>query len=877
MRHLITTALLFVAICAKAQFEGVIVNEISKDYVELLVVGKKTCDDSTVNLRGWILDDNNGWFGSDATGTHGNVGHLRLSFNSLHWGAVPYGSIILVYNEKNRHPAIPPDDFIDSNHDYLYVLPGTVHLDEDNAVPAAGTTSFASYKSFYISGAQSSWDRMILDDKSDAFVIVDPSAPDRPHFAVAWGGLSNGLRATLGKAGGIFKPAVSMAAGNIFLNNSKYADAANFLSGNSPTPGYPNTPENEAWIEAMRGGAKPFLNIHDPGVCAPGTINLTSPSITANSSIGITLSYWQDVNATIPLSNPAAVGAGIYYIQAENAIGCKTIKPVTAYIVNKPPAPELSVHDFCNNTSTLKAEWVVNNATIEWSNGFAGNEITVTQPGNYTAVQNLYGCKSEPKTVVANPKSTPTMFINAPAVFCGATGSINISAQGGVPPYKYSIDGKTFGSNPAFSSVPAGTYSVMVIDKEGCTAVSSVNLISNTFSGSASSQVVPCGQTGSITVSATSQFPPLVYSINGAPFVASNVFTNLNAGTYSITIRDNTGCTTVVSASVTTFNPIVATAIASPIPCGKTGSITVNVSNGNAPYQYSINGAPFSFVNTFTGLTEGAYNIVVKDALGCTGSAYLNLVQLKSTVTSNVKAVVEPCIGSAALHMSASGGLPPYTFSIDNGSFKSSILEENITPGNHIVYAKDASGCLSSPSSALVYIPPIFSANMNINAGSVRWGDMVTTTVTGNNSFTTVSWLPREMFSNQSATSQTFKADTSVVVIAVCKSIDGCIDTVRAKINVTPLTDVFIPSAFTPNGDGKNDIFRVIAHAVKSAEFRVYNRWGQLVFNTNDIYKGWDGNVGKAAQPSDVYVYTLRMEKADGTIVNRKGTVTLIR
>jgi gliding motility-associated-like protein len=89
-----------------------------------------------------------------------------------------------------------------------------------------------------------------------------------------------------------------------------------------------------------------------------------------------------------------------------------------------------------------------------------------------------------------------------------------------------------------------------------------------------------------------------------------------------------------------------------------------------------------------------------------------------------------------------------------------------------------------------------------------------------------------------------------------------------------------IPNAFTPNGDGKNDVFRIKGVQVENItkfNFQIFNRWGQLVFSTTDILKGWDGTyIGKNC-PADVYSWVIYYEDSKKTKVSNKGTITLVR
>jgi gliding motility-associated-like protein len=105
----------------------------------------------------------------------------------------------------------------------------------------------------------------------------------------------------------------------------------------------------------------------------------------------------------------------------------------------------------------------------------------------------------------------------------------------------------------------------------------------------------------------------------------------------------------------------------------------------------------------------------------------------------------------------------------------------------------------------------------------------------------------------------------------------GCIDTVCQNVPaiVLPLLDV--PNAFSPNGDGKNDQVRVRGFGIGKMMFRIYNRWGQVVFETADPNQGWDGRFKGTPQPVDVYAYTLDVQFTDGTKKTKQGDITLLR
>ena len=105
----------------------------------------------------------------------------------------------------------------------------------------------------------------------------------------------------------------------------------------------------------------------------------------------------------------------------------------------------------------------------------------------------------------------------------------------------------------------------------------------------------------------------------------------------------------------------------------------------------------------------------------------------------------------------------------------------------------------------------------------------------------------------------------------------GCdgVDSVRIRYMKGP--EIYVPTAFTPNGDGKNDRLHFYPAGYEPENFTVYNRWGAIVFTTKDVSQGWDGKLRGKEQPTGVYIWTVSARAYDGTKVNLKGTVTLIR
>ncbi len=145
--------------------------------------------------------------------------------------------------------------------------------------------------------------------------------------------------------------------------------------------------------------------------------------------------------------------------------------------------------------------------------------------------------------------------------------------------------------------------------------------------------------------------------------------------------------------------------------------------------------------------------------------------------------------------------------------------------------------------------------------------------------YSVLAWQPEGLFADQSAMSQRFAADTTHRYAVIGKSAYGCLDTAEVWITVNPIP--FLPSAFTPDGDGRNDYFRLRnwGDILEIREFRIYDRWGKTIWQGSGsaALQGWDGTVGGSSAPVGVYFYRLTFRSPDNSIVVLKGDLTLLR
>jgi hypothetical protein len=200
-------------------------------------------------------------------------------------------------------------------------------------------------------------------------------------------------------------------------------------------------------------------------------------------------------------------------------------------------------------------------------------------------------------------------------------GSIDLTVEGGRPPYTYSWSNRS--KSQDISSLGPGTYSVTVRDAAGVKSSKSFTVVNPSLLVLSSSQtdISSCGssESGSITPSATGGKAPYQFSLSTGQELVAGKFIGLTAGTYTLTVRDANDCSKTKSVTINQDSSIAFTSIHSNVSsCSVKGSITVTASGGQSPYQYSKDGGlTWQVSNLFTGLEAKSYPIVVKDLPGC--------------------------------------------------------------------------------------------------------------------------------------------------------------------------------------------------------------------------------------------------------------------
>lgn len=473
----------------------------------------------------------------------------------------------------------------------------------------------------------------------------------------------------------------------------------------------------------------------------------------------------------------------------------------------------------------------------------------------------------------AGPDATLTCLINSVTLTASSTtAGVSFAWSNGINTTTNSI-------------TSAGTYTVTVTDLgNGCTSSDQAIVTSNTTAPNANAgpdAILTCA-VSSVTLTASSTTAGVNFIWSTGDVTLSIMVNAVN--TYTVTVTDATnGCTASDQAVVTLNNtPPVADAGPDKIISCVTNGITLDgfSATTNAVYNWSGSGI-VSGANTATPFVNllGTYTLVVTDPLnGCTASDAANVVDPNAIVlTADV--VDNPCVqlstGQIDLHVN--GGLFPFNYLWNTNAVTEDL--SNLHGGTYSVTVTDNNGCTASDS--YVLMEGTFSVDAQQSA-TINLGEMVqlTGTTTGGTGQESYLWIPDYNLSCQECTSPIASPYSDVVYILQATDVNGCTDYDSVKIQVIPIHDIFIPNVFTPNGDGNNDYFEVFGNKKtwKQFEVQVFNRWGEKVYESNDMNFKWDGIYKSKPSPASVYVYQIHLVYLDNfTDKIYKGSVTLVR
>lgn len=336
-------------------------------------------------------------------------------------------------------------------------------------------------------------------------------------------------------------------------------------------------------------------------------------------------------------------------------------------------------------------------------------------------------------------------------------------------------------------------------------------------------------------------------------------------------------CRTASKVLSVTINPNPVTTAKSNSPVCEGGLLTLTATGGT---QYAWTG-----VSGFTGngavvninnvqLTQaGKYYVTVTSAANCTHNDSVTTVVNPSPTAVVASASENICLGDN-VPLNASGG-NSYEWMPADGLSSASIADPVASPVDTVLYQVIVSNGFACSDTTDVTVNvaslPFVDAGPN---KAILEGDVVTLEGSGSGQDVDYVWTPMTSMNSGDVLRPEVSPPVTTIYTLTGTSTLGCGEAFD-QMQVTVYKDIFVPNAFSPNNDGVNEVWRVPAlAAVKSVDLRVYNRYGQMIFQTSDGAKGWDGKFNGIDQPVGTYVYMLRVDEGKRLL---KGTITLVR
>jgi gliding motility-associated-like protein len=627
---------------------------------------------------------------------------------------------------------------------------------------------------------------------------------------------------------------------------------------------------------------------------ATGSIDLTVNGATPPYTFA-----WSDGATTEDL---AALLAGAYSVTVTDANGCTetlsaTIAEPPAFVIAQTGMTPTECSYSCDGNASVLATGGTPypyGYNYVWNDGQTAPSALNLCAGAYSVTAtDENGCTATFSVTVTSPTAiTPSVSTTPISCFNGSDGTATASASGGTPGYDYLWNTGNVG--PFQVNLPRGNVFVTVTDANGCT-VSTSSFVSspNPLSGNPSFVDAACADlaNGAIALNPTGGTAPYFYQWSDGQTTA--VAIGVGAGfPMNVTLTDGNGCdTTYFALEVGEPLPLqmIASVLNDPFCAGAaTGAATATVFGGTPVYSFEWDlNTPGQTVTTFT---AGVHTVTVTDANGCSTVDTVTIQDPPPVVglfTANSVVCFGEETGSIAVD-TIFGGTGPYAVSIDGEDYFPNINAGyqfgGLVSGSYQAYVTDLYGC--GDTVALNIAQP---AEVQLFVGldtTIQLGDsvLISATIASAPEGYTLTWTPATALSCDDCLETVAMPFATTQYTLTWADTNGCTGFDQITVTVNPERRVFIPTAFSPNDDGLNDVFMVYGGTgvYSLRNFQIFDRWGELMFSRadvlpNDPMQGWDGTFkGKLMNPG-AFVYFVEVEFADGKVLMYKGDINLIR
>ncbi len=642
------------------------------------------------------------------------------------------------------------------------------------------------------------------------------------------------------------------------------------------------------------------------GSVTPDTCNAGNGTAVVNVISGglAPYTYQWDSDADDPTAQRATgLSPGSHQVIVTDVNGCQgtltVVIPFTQNLFSGRVAPTDPACFGESNGSALASGSGGNGAyTYNWAAPISATGALAPNlpPGTYSVtITDAEGpaCTTTQTFTINEPGSIRVAFEAEKAASCrSADGRATAIPSGGTPPYTIVWQTNPPQTGATIENLLPGVYLVEVTDTNGCATSDRmvVPSLPGPFFEVNVAQQDDCGLgQGIARVNITQGVAPYEiqwWTVPEQPDTNGLVAYNLTQGVFRVVVMGADSCVEQAVFGITGNPPLEVTGEETvPEYCRLAdGTASVAFQGGTPPYSYEWTTSPVQTTQTASGLIPGPYQVTVRDALDCT-LRHTVVVDDTPGFTLAVETDDVDCYeaNNGAAVALAAGGRPPFTYQWEPGPLAASSQIEGLSPGAYNVTVRDSEGCerrsfgvVSGPGpleAAFAFAPDTLTpivlssagfafTNRSTGADEYLWdfGD-------GNISS---DFSPFHVYENPGV---------YFVTLSVSNNNRLCTDDViHGPFLVVEDATLFVPDAFSPNGDGFNDLFEVKGEYVENYQLQIFDRWGAEIFRATSLAAFWDGQLPSGGSaPTGVYVYRLTAVGIGNKKIEQSGSITLIR
>jgi gliding motility-associated-like protein len=634
---------------------------------------------------------------------------------------------------------------------------------------------------------------------------------------------------------------------------------------------------NTTWAAQLDG--KKFTPISSTNYTISNT-----PFVSINSAISTTTQWINTLGQTFPYipGSPLNItnippGTSGYYLTASTCgVGVASISDTTFITRMNTSVSATSTQDVCNlgvGTATATALTGTAPYTYSWSNGANTQTASGLSVGTYIVTMTTADlCPSTDTVTITSPPLNFTASSTQISCPNGNNGTATAFMNPPIPGLTYLWDDQLSQTTATATGLLAGTYNCTITAQNGCSGNTQVTVTEIPgMKVSLTAQAVSCNSqnNGVMSVVVTQGTPGYNYSWDKSNSISS-IANNLPAGINTVTITDNNGCSIQKDTTLSEPLPLSIVSISSDTSICPNSSFTLsaNGSGGSSTYTYTwtengnlINSSTSPFLN-ITPSIQSIYCVTLSEACGSPVKDSCLTISIPQDIIPDINSLKNKDCSPASFELFnsslLSNEIKSTLFDFGDGQILNEMGNDSTSHTYNIIGDFNVKVTITSIYNCIYTSTfnnfftslPLPKADFSINSNPTTIFE--TTVKMDNNSSTdAVSWnwsSPKSepSFSNAKEPYLKFPdgIENTYPITLVVSTIDNCIDSITHELKIIPDVIFYAPNTFTPDYDSHNQTWKIFVDGIDESEFvlSIYNRWGELIWETKDVNGEWDGS-----------------------------------